>query len=158
MKSAIYPGTFDPITLGHLDVIERALRIFDKITVAVATNPEKKLLFTLEERMGLVKESTRGMGNVEVEPLSGMLVDYARKKRIFNIVRGLREITDFQSEFQRAITNRKLEPKIDTVFIPTSAKYFYLSSTVVKEIASFKGEISCFVPKPVEKALKKKFA
>ena len=158
MKIAIYPGTFDPVTFGHLDVIERACVLFDKVIVAVSTHPEKKALFSLEERKALLKECTKKFRNLEISSFDCLLVDFAKKKKASVIIRGLRELSDFQSEFQRAIINRKLSPKIETVFIMTNAKYFYLSSSIVKEIASFSGKIECFVPPQVEKALKKKFA
>ena len=156
--SVIYAGTFDPVTLGHLDVIKRALNMFDRVIVAITTNSEKKPLFSLNERVGLVKQCTRDLKGVHVESFNGLLVDYAKRKRVNVILRGLRELSDFEYEFQQAIINRKLAPSIETVFIATSPRYFYLNSTAVKEIASFKGKIDCFVAPVVEKALKKKFS
>jgi len=157
-KIVVYPGTFDPVTFGHLDVIERSLQLFDKVIIAVTTRSGKNPLFSLNERVSLLRECTRGMNNVSVEPFSGLLVDFAKSKGANAVIRGLRQLSDFETEFQQATVNRKLFPKIETVFIATSAKYFYLNSTVVKEIASFKGNLSCFVPKPVERALQSKFS
>jgi len=156
-RKVIYPGTFDPITLGHIDVIERAVQLFGAVTVAVTTNPQKKPLFSLEERVALVRECTKGMNGVEVEGFSGLLVDYAEKKRSSIVLRGLRELSDFEVEFQQAIINRKLSPQLETVFIITNPKFFYLNSTAVKEIASLGGNVGCFVTAPVEKALRALF-
>ncbi len=156
MKTAIYAGTFDPITNGHLDVLERSLKIFDKIIVAVSEGP-KKTLFSTEERVAIIKEITKTMENVEVESFSGLLVDYVKQKESNTVIRGLRVISDFDYEFQMALANRKLSPDIDTLFIMTSEKYSFLSSSTVKEIAKNKGNVSCFVPKEVEEKLKGKF-
>ena len=156
-RTAIYAGTFDPITLGHLDLVERALHLFDNIIVAVGTASGKETLFTLQERADLVKNSTKHLRNVSVDSFSGLLVDYAKKQKAPILLRGLRALSDFETEFQHATTNRKLAPNIETVFIMTSAKYFYLNSSIVKEVASLGGDISCFAPKPVETALRKKF-
>jgi pantetheine-phosphate adenylyltransferase len=153
----VYPGTFDPITLGHVDVVQRAIKLFGKLIVAVASNPQKKPLFSLEERISLVKRSLAGFQTIEVDSFDGLLVEYALQRNCSLILRGLRELSDFEREFQHAIVNRKLAGSIETVFIMTSAKYFYLNSTVVKEIASLGGKLDCFVPKPVEDALRKKF-
>lgn len=158
MKIAVYPGTFDPVTFGHLDVIERACALFDKVIIGVSTHPEKRPLFTIEERISLVRDSTKQFKNLEIDSFEGLLVDFAKKKKAGIILRGLRELSDFQSEFQRAIINRKLAPETETVFIATNAKFFYLNSSIVKEIYSFGGNVDCFVPKAVETALKKKFA
>lgn len=155
-KIAVYPGTFDPITFGHLDLIERASKLFEKVIIGVSTNPEKIPLFSLEERKKLVKDSAKKFKNIEVASFEGLLVNFAKKKKAGIIIRGLRELSDFETEFQRATINRKLSPHIETVFIMTSAKFFYLNSSIVKEIASMNGKISCFVPKQVEKALKEK--
>ncbi len=157
-KVVVYPGTFDPVTFGHLDVISRALEVFDKVVVAVTTKPGKKPLFSVKERASMLKEATKGLGRVEVDSFSGLLVDYMGKKKVRFIVRGLRQLSDFEQEFQQATVNRKLSPKIETVFVVTNAKYFYLNSSVVKEIASLKGDVSCLVPKHVEAALKSKFS
>jgi len=154
-KTAIYPGTFDPITLGHLDVIKRGQKIFDKIIVAVTDNPNKKPLFSVEERKEMIKEAAKGL-NVEVDSFSGLLVDYVKGKKCSVILRGMRELSDFEFEFQQATVNRQLAPQTETVFIVTSAEYFYLSSSTVKEISNLGGNVSTFVPKGVEKRLKEK--
>ena len=156
-RTAIYPGTFDPITLGHIDVVQRALKLFDKVIVAVATNSKKKPLFSLKERVALAKKVLSKFSQVEVDSFQGLLVDYANKKKCHIILRGLRELSDFEREFQHAIVNRKLSGSVETVFIMTSAKHFYLDSTVVKEIAALGGQLDFFVPKTVEAALRKKF-
>ncbi len=156
-RIAVYAGTFDPVTLGHLDVIERALQLFDHVIIAITTNPKKKPLFSLKERIALVKECTKGMQRISIEGFSGLLVDFLRKKKAKVILRGLRELSDFETEFQQAIINRKLAPSIETVFVVTNPKYFYLNSTAVKEIASMGGSIECMVAKPVKKALCRKF-
>lgn len=156
MKVAVYPGTFDPITLGHLDVIERALKLFDKLIVAVTTAQNKKPLFSLKERASMASEAVRGKGNVEVRTFDCLLVDFLRSQKAGIILRGLREVSDFEHEFQQAIMNRKLDPGIETVFIMTSAKYFYLTSSAVKEVAALGGDVGCFVPKVVEKKLRER--
>jgi len=156
-RTAVYAGTFDPVTLGHLDVIKRAARLFDTVIVAITTNPKKKPLFSLKERVALVKQCSKGLPNVQVEGFNSLLVDFVRKKKARIILKGLRELSDFESEFQQAIINRKLSSNLETVFIVTDPKYFYLNSTAVKEIASLGGPVNCMVPKEVEKALKKKF-
>ncbi len=156
-RVVVYPGTFDPVTLGHLDVIERSLKLFDKVIVAVTTKSGKKPLFSLEERVALLKQCTARFNRIEVKPFSCLLVDFAKKEKAGAIVRGLRELSDFEVEFQQAIVNRKLAPLLETVFVATSPKYFHLNSTMVKEIASMHGKIDCFVPKVVLSSLKKKF-
>jgi len=153
---AIYPGTFDPVTFGHLDVIERAGKIFDKVIVAVTDNIAKKPLFSAGERVELLKKTTKNFDFVEIDSFQGLLVEYAKKKNAKIILRGLRELSDFTFEFQSAVINRKLDSEIESVFIMTNPKYFYLSSSVVKEIAQFGGNVSNFVPVEVEKALEKK--
>ncbi len=157
-RIVIYPGTFDPVTLGHLDVIKRALQLFDRVVVAVATKSGKNPLFSRNERVSMIKVCTKDLKNVDVESFSGLLVDYVKKKDSFVVIRGLRELSDFESEFQQATVNRKLNPDFETVFVVTSPKFFHLNSTVVKEIASMHGNVKCFVPAFVELALKKKFA
>lgn len=157
MKLAICPGTFDPITNGHLDLVERGLRIFDEILIAVAPSPRKQPLFTLEERLELIRESSGGLKNVIVEPFEGLLVDYVRSKAGVAIIRGLRAVSDFEYELQLALMNRKLDTEIETVFMMPSQEYSFLTSTIVKEIASFGGNVQGLVPKTVEAALKKKF-
>ncbi len=156
-RTAIYAGTFDPVTLGHLDVIKRALQLFDQVIVAVTTSPRKKALFPLAERVALIKQCTKGMERVSVDSFQGLLVDYVKRKNAKVILRGLRELSDFEFEFQQATINRKLVPSLETVFVMTSPRYFYLNSTAVKEIASLGGRIDCFVAPPVERALRKKF-
>lgn len=154
---AIYAGSFDPVTNGHLDVIKRASRLFSNLFVAVGDNPRKKPFFSLKERIEMLKACTKAIPNAKVEPFSGLLVDFAKQKKARVLVRGLRELSDFETEFQQAIINRQLAPEIETVLIITDAKFFYLNSTIVKELASFKANLSCFVPATVEKALKQKF-
>lgn len=156
MNKAIYPGTFDPITLGHLDVIKRAAKLFDYLVIGVADNPQKKPFFSLEERKELVEKSVVGLKNVSVGAFDGLLVDFARKQKAGIVVRGLREMSDFPSEFQQAIVNRKLLPSIETVFVMTNPAYFYFSSSVVKELAMHGAPINDFVPRHVEKKLKEK--
>jgi len=156
-KIAVYAGSFDPVTNGHLDVIERASELFDEIIIAVGTHHEKKNLFSLNERVSLIKEATKDMKNVKVDSFSGLLVDYLTNKNVKFILRGLRALSDFEAEFQSAVTNRKLNHEIDSVFVMTSADYFFLSSSLVKEVASLNGDVSNFVPKNVELALRKKF-
>ncbi|MEM0359859.1 MAG: pantetheine-phosphate adenylyltransferase [Candidatus Diapherotrites archaeon] len=157
-RIAVYAGTFDPITNGHIDIIKRALKMFDSVIIAITTNPKKTPLFSLEERVAMAKASTKNLQGVSVESFSGLLVDYLKKKKAHTILRGLRALSDFEYEFQQALMNRKMLPEADTVFIMTSPKYFYVSSSVVKEIASLGGSLCECVPKPVEKALKAKFA
>jgi len=157
LKKAVYPGTFDPITLGHLDVIARGTKLFDELIVAVTTNPKKKALFSLEERIELIEKSVAGMNSIKVIGFDSLLVDLMKKENTKIVFRGLREMSDFSSEFQHAIVNRKLDESIETVFVATSADYFYLTSSVVKEIASLGGDVSEFVPAPVKDKLKEKF-
>ena len=157
MKKAVYPGTFDPITYGHLDVIKRGLNLFDELVVGITTNPNKKSLFSLDERVQLAKEAVKDIPNVSVKSFDGLLVDFAGQEGASIILRGLREVSDFDREFQEATVNRKLNTKIETVFVMTSPRFFHLNSTAVKEIASMGGKINCFVAGPVEKALRKKF-
>lgn len=155
---AVYPGTFDPITLGHLDVITRASRLFDRVIVAVHASKDKNPLFSLDERVQLATDSTKHLDDVMVEGFSGLLVDYLKTKKAFIVVRGLRELSDFQFEFQQAVINRKLYLETETVLIVTDAKNFYITSSMVKQIASLGGNVSNFVPAPVQKALDKKHA
>ncbi|MCD6521834.1 pantetheine-phosphate adenylyltransferase [Candidatus Calescamantes bacterium] len=152
----IYPGTFDPITYGHIDLIERACRIFSYVLVGVAVNPQKKPLFSIEERVEMVREATRGFSKVEVEAFDGLLVDFARKKGIKIILRGVRAISDFEYEFQMALSNRKLAPDIETVFMMPKENYSFLSSKIIKEAASLGADLKEFVPPLVEKKLKEK--
>lgn len=158
MKAAIYPGSFDPVTYGHLDVIHRAASIFDELTVSVLNNKEKTPLFSVEERVKILKEATKDIPNVKVESFSGLLIDYAAGKDIHVAIRGLRAITDFEYELQIAQTNKKLSNgKLDTMFLTTSLEYAYLSSSSVKEIASFNGDISQCVPPFVAKLIYGKY-
>jgi len=157
LRIGVYPGSFDPITYGHIDVVERSLTFLDKVIIAVANDSKKKFLFSLEERMNLIKSSFEGRKNIESDELDGLLVDYLEKKDIHLIIRGLRAVSDFEYEFQMALTNRKLKPGIDTIFLMPSEEYFYISSSVVKEIAGLKGDVKKFVPADVEKALRNKF-
>ena len=149
MKSAIYPGSFDPVTFGHLDVIHRAANVFDELTVSVLNNVGKSALFSVEERVKMLKEVAKDFTNVVIVPFDGLLVDFAKKMEAGLIIRGLRAITDFEYELQMSQTNHKLEPDVETMFLTTSIEYSYLSSTTVKEIAAFGGEISQFVPEAV---------
>ena len=157
-RKAIYPGSFDPITNGHLDVIERAARLFDTIIVAVAVNRSKKPLLTIEERQRLVQEATRHVGNVEVEAFEGLLVDYVARREGQAIVRGLRAVSDFEFEFQLALMNRRLNTEIETIFMMPKDRYTFLSSSIVKEIASLGGPIEGLVPDPVLTVLKERYA
>lgn len=147
MRIAIYPGSFDPVTLGHLDIVRRASIVFDKLIVAVMHNQNKKPMFTVEERMEFLKRTTSDLPNVEIASFGGLLADYARQQGACAIVKGLRAVSDFEYEFQMALANRKLNPELDTVFLMTSAEYMYLSSSVVKDIAVHGGNVAGFVPK-----------
>ena len=149
MKIAIYPGSFDPVTLGHLDIIRRASIMFDRLIVAVMHNQNKKPAFTAEERVEFLKRTTADLPNVEVESFDGMLADYAKQKNACAIVKGLRAVSDFEYEFQMALANRKLNPELDTVFLMTSAEYMYLSSSIVKDIAVHGGGVADFVPEGI---------
>lgn len=156
-RTAIYPGSFDPVTNGHLDVIERAARIFDRVIVAVANNTSKKSLYTIEERVKLLKVVTKGSKKIEIDTFNTLVIDYARKKKANVLIRGLRMTSDFDYEFQIALTNRRLASDIETVFLMPSEHVSFLSSSLLKEVASLKGDISTLVPKSVEKALKETF-
>jgi pantetheine-phosphate adenylyltransferase len=158
MNAAIYPGSFDPMTLGHLDIIKRASKMFDELTVSVLDNKAKIALFSVEERVNILKEATKDLSNVKVDSFNGLLIDYARQKDIHISVRGLRAITDFEYELQIAQTNRILSGgDLDTVFLTTSLEYSYLSSSSVKEIAAFGGDVSQCVPEFVAKLLYNKY-
>ena len=156
-KVAIYPGTFDPFTSAHLDIVKRALRIFDEVIVAVAPSQKKNPLFSLDERLNMIKKSVEGLENVRVEAFSGLLVEYVKKKKGIAIIRGLRAVSDFEYELQMALMNRRLNTNIETVFLMPSEEYSFLTSTMVKEVASFGGSIKELVPENVERALKDKF-
>ena len=156
MKIAVYPGSFDPVTNGHLDIVKRAAKIFDKVYVAIIVNPEKDPYFDIEEREIMLKAAVKGIKKAKVEIFHGLLVDYAKAKKADAIVRGLRAVSDFDYEFQMALTNLRMCPEIETVFIMTDYKYSYLSSSLVKQIASLGGKITGLVPKIVEQKLKKR--
>ena len=151
MTTAVYPGSFDPVTNGHLDVITRGAKLFDRVIVGVLHNSSKSPLFSVEERVKILKEATADLENVEIVSFSGLSVEFARECNAKVIIRGLRAITDFEYELQMAQTNRVLAPDIDTMFLTTSLEYAYLSSTTVKEVATFGGDISKFVPEFVRK-------
>jgi len=155
-RKAVYPGSFDPITFGHIDIIKRASKLYDTVYVAVAHATDKKPLFNTKERVEMVGKATKGIGNIIVEDFNGLAVDYIRKKKSRVIIRGLRMISDFEYEFQMALTNRKLREDIETIFMMPNEDYSYLSSKLIKEIVGFGANASHFVPDFVEKALKKK--
>ncbi len=154
--AAIYPGSFDPVTNGHLDIIQRACRIFDRVVVAVADNTTKKALLTIDERLDLLQKVTQGMRGVEVDSFDSLVVEYARRKKINVLIRGLRMTSDFDYEFQIALTNRRLAEDIETVFLMPSEHMSFVSSTLLKEVASLDADISSFVPKVVERKLKER--
>jgi pantetheine-phosphate adenylyltransferase len=156
-KIAIYPGTFDPFTNGHLDLVVRSLVAFDEVVVAVAPSLKKQPLFTIEERLSMIKKSLVGYRRVKLETFNGLLVDYVMQKKGTVIIRGLRAISDYEYELQMALMNRRLNPNIETVFMMPSEEYSFLTATIVKEIASLGGPVKALVPRPVEKELLKKF-
>jgi pantetheine-phosphate adenylyltransferase len=158
MKIAVYPGSFDPITLGHLNIIKRAARIFDKLYVVVMKNSDKNPLFTREERVELIRRTVVNFPNIETETSDGLLVKYCRDKGATVIVKGLRAVSDFDWEFQMALANRKIDPAIDTLFLASSEKYTYLSSTVVKEMAKYGADLREFVPREIIKDITEKVA
>jgi pantetheine-phosphate adenylyltransferase len=157
MRTAIYPGSFDPITNGHLDLVQRAAKLFDRVIVAVAVNDGKKPLFTLPERMKLVKTSLKAFPEAEADSFDGLLVDYVERQGGQAIIRGLRAVSDFEFEFQLALMNRKLNERVETIFMMPKDTYTFLSSRIVKEIARLGGDVSSFVPAPVRLALAAKF-
>lgn len=157
LRTAIYPGSFDPLTNGHLDVIGRACDIFDRVIVAVLHNPQKKALFSPEERVAMIKESLNGNGQIEVDTFDGLLVEYARMKQAVAVIRGMRAISDFESEFQMALMNRKLNKDVQSVFLMTGLRWIFTSSSIIKEAAQFGGDISDMVPEPVRLKLLEKF-
>ncbi len=154
---AVYPGTFDPVTNGHIDLVERSLRIFGEVIVAVAENPKKAPLFPLEERIAMLKAVTANYKNVKIEGFDGLLVDYVRKKGAVAIIRGLRAVSDFEYEMQMALMNRRLDSNIETVFLMPNVEYSFITSTIVKEAASYGGDVSSLAPRIVVEKLKKKF-
>jgi pantetheine-phosphate adenylyltransferase len=154
---AVYPGTFDPVTNGHIDLVERSLRIFGEVIVAVAENPKKAPLFPLEDRIAMLKAVTVNYKNVVIEGFDGLLVDYVRKKSAVAIIRGLRAVSDFEYEMQMALMNRRLDSNIETVFLMPNVEYSFITSTIVKEAASYGGDVSSLAPRVVVEKLKKKF-
>ena len=153
--SAIYPGTFDPLTLGHLDLIERAAHIFDRVIVAVVVNSRKQTIYSAEDRMTMMRASVKHLSNVKVDAFDGLLVDYARERKIHVLVRGLRAFSDFEYEFQMALTNRKLAPEIETLFLMPKEEFSYISSSTVREIVERGGDIGRFVPKAVKQHIER---
>jgi pantetheine-phosphate adenylyltransferase len=158
MRKVIYPGTFDPVTNGHIDIIKRAKALFDSVAVTVAINPNKTTLFSIEERVQMLKESLKDFDNITVESFEGLVVDYAHKVGAIGIIRGLRAVSDFEYEFQMALMNRKLASDIATIFLMPHEKYTYLNSSIIRNLASLNSDVSDFVPPSVQKALKEKFS
>jgi pantetheine-phosphate adenylyltransferase len=157
VRTAVYPGTFDPITNGHLSIVNRALKIFDKLIIAILNNPQKEPLFSIEERIAMIKDVLKSKSNIEVDVFDGLLVDYVIKKKSNVVLRGIRALSDFEYEFQMALMNRKLNRDVQSIFLMTDYKWFYISSTIIKEAASFNGDISGLVPPSVCRKLKEKF-
>jgi pantetheine-phosphate adenylyltransferase len=156
VRTVIYPGSFDPLTYGHLDLIQRAVKLFDRVVVAIAQNESKPPLFTLEERRDLVEQSVQGLDRVEVDAFEGLLVDYVERRGAHAILRGLRAVSDFEFEFQLALMNRKLNERVETLFMMPKDTYTFLSSRVIKEITRLGGDVRCFLPPPVGRALLEK--
>ena len=157
MRIAIYPGSFDPITNGHLDIIKRAAKLYDKLIVGVLDNANKKPIFTADERLSLIKQVTAELENVECDTFSGLLVDFAKKKNAEVIVKGLRTVSDFEYEFQMALLNKALDPEFETMFLMTDTKYSYISSSMVKEVAKYHGELDGLVPQAILKQVEEKY-
>lgn len=157
-QKAIYPGSFDPVTYGHIDLIKRAQEIFSEVIVAVAHNPQKRPLFSIKERVQMLKKATGDLRGIVIDDFDGLVIDYARKQKAKVLIRGLRMISDFEYEFQMALTNRKLAPDIETIFLMPQESFSYLSSKLLKEAASLGADLSAFVPDLIEKALKKKLS
>lgn len=157
MITALYPGSFDPVTLGHLDILDRSAGIFDRVVIAVLENPSKQPFFAAAERVQMIRDSLGERRGIEVATFNGLTTDYARKVGATVIVKGLRAVSDFESEFQQALMNRRLNPEVTTVFIPTSLRYLFLSSSLIKELSAFGGDVSEFVPAPVARRLGDRF-
>ena len=156
MNIGIYPGSFDPITYGHLDIIQRSAKLFDRLIVAVLSNPQKKPLFSVDDRIEMIRQSVNNVPNIEIDSFSGLLIDFARLKQARVIIKGLRAVSDFEYELQMALMNKKLDERIETIFMMTSSKYSYLSSSIAKEVSSFGGCVAGLVPPIVEEKLKQK--
>ena len=156
-RVAVYPGTFDPVTNGHVDLAERSLRMFDRVIVAVAANPKKQPLFELSERIVMFKRATKGYRNLVIEGFDGLLVDYVKERKAVAIIRGLRAVSDFEHEMQMALMNRRLDNNIETVFMMPNEEYSFITSTIVKEAASYGGDVSSLVPKVVVEKLRKRY-
>ncbi|MFO7883277.1 MAG: pantetheine-phosphate adenylyltransferase [Desulfobacteraceae bacterium] len=157
-KTAIYPGSFDPLTNSHIDIIERGLKIFDKVIVAIMHNPAKTCLFSVEERLEMIKKSFKNNKNILVDSFDGLVVDYARRHNAVALLRGMRAISDFENEFQMALMNRRLNRDIQTVFLMTGLRWIFTSSSIIKEVAMFGGDITGMVPSPVKCRMEKKFS
>ncbi|MBR6518443.1 MAG: pantetheine-phosphate adenylyltransferase [Oscillospiraceae bacterium] len=156
MKITICPGSFDPVTKGHVDILERSSKLFDKVIAVVLVNPTKTPTFTTEERVDLIKRVTTHIPNLEVDSYTGLVADYAQLKNAHTLIKGLRAVTDFEYEFQQALINKKLNPELETLFMVTNQEYMYLSSTLVRQIAEFGGDIDMFVPEQIKDILKEK--
>ena len=154
---AIYPGSFDPVTNGHLDIVKRGLRLYDRIIVAILQNPGKKAMFTIEERLEMLKEAMSGLGNIEFDTFDGLLVDYAHKRNARVVLRGMRAVSDFEYEFQLALMNRKLNRDVEMVFLMTGLRWIFTSSSIIKEAARYGGDVSDMVPPGVNRRIKKKY-
>lgn len=157
MRIAVYPGSFDPITNGHLDIIQRAAKLYDKVVVGVLNNSGKNPVFTPEERVGMIKEVTADMNNIEVDCFTGLLVDFVKEKSASVIIKGLRTVADFEYEFQMALLNKALNPEYETMFMMTDSKYSYISSSMVKELAGFKGDLTGLVPAEIINKIQEKY-
>lgn len=156
MKIAICPGSFDPVTRGHIDILERTSKLFDKVYAVVVVNPSKQATFSIEERVDMIKRATLHIENLEVDSYNGLIANYAKKKNAHTLVKGLRAVTDFEYEFQQALTNKKINPALETLFMVTNQEYMYLSSTIVRQIADFGGDITEFVPPEIKDELIKR--